>query len=107
VFRHLALYHDDWYSLDVITTVTISARAQRELRKCPPQIVHKLATWIDAVQAKGVAEVRKQPGFHDEPLKRERRGQRSIRLSLAYRAFYVVVDDVAVINVIEINKHKY
>ncbi len=47
------------------------------------------------------------PGYHDEPLKWERTGQRSIRLSKAYRAFYVEHDDMVIVEVIEVNKHDY
>jgi proteic killer suppression protein len=48
-------------------------------------------------------EVRKIKGFHDEPLKGNRKRQRSIRLSKAYRAIYVVGDDhqMDIVEVIE------
>ena len=53
--------------------------------------------------------VRKQPGYHDEPLKGSRKGQRSVRLSRGYRAFYTVQRDgvVKVALVQEVNKHDY
>ncbi len=45
---------------------------------------------------------------HDEPLKGDRKGQRSIRLSRSYRAIYrVVKDHVVFILVEEVNKHEY
>jgi proteic killer suppression protein len=92
----------------VVNTVVISARAQKDLRKCPTNIVGKLRRWIDAVQADGVAEVRKQSGYHDEPLHREREGQRSIRLSRLWRAIYVEGDGkVQCLEVIEVTPHKY
>lgn len=48
------------------------------------------------------------PGYHDEPLKGRRAGQRSIRLSRAYRAIYEIrVDDVTFVSVEEVNKHDY
>jgi hypothetical protein len=34
--------------------------------------------WVDDVEERGLEEVRKIPGWHDEPLKGERKGQRSI-----------------------------
>lgn len=37
--------------------------------------------------------MRKIPGYHDEPLKGDLKGLRSIRLSKGYRAYYVVVKD--------------
>jgi proteic killer suppression protein len=53
----------------------------------------KLKAWINAVGKDGLEEVRKIPGFHDEPLKGKREGQRSIRLSRSYRAIYLVLRD--------------
>jgi proteic killer suppression protein len=48
------------------------------------------------------------PGYHDEPLKGDRAGQRSIRLSRAYRAIYEIKEDtVKFLSVEEVNKHKY
>ena len=54
-------------------------------------------------------EVRKYKGFHDEPLKSNRKGQRSVRLSKSYRAIYIEVDknNFEIIEVIEVNKHEY
>jgi proteic killer suppression protein len=52
--------------------------------------------------------VRKVPGFHDEPPKGDREGQRSIRLSQAYRVIYVVVSGTAkFVRIEEVNKHRY
>lgn len=53
--------------------------------------------------------VRKTPGYHDEPLKGKRIGQRSIRLNIAYRAIYIVNkdDEVHFVKVQEINNHEY
>jgi proteic killer suppression protein len=64
--------------------------------------------WDRASLVSGLEEVRKVPGYHDEPLKGSRQGQRSIRLNRAYRAIYVVVqDDVQFVSVEEVNKHEY
>lgn len=91
-----------------IRTVTLSERAAKELRSVPRYIQEKLLIWIDAVELRGLAEVRKVPGFHDEPLKGDRKGQRSIRLNQAYRAIYVVVSGAAqFVRVEEVNKHRY
>jgi proteic killer suppression protein len=52
--------------------------------------------------------MRKRPGFHDEPLKGKRQGQRSIRLNKAYRAIYEVdPQEPHFIEVVEVNKHEY
>ena len=53
-------------------------------------------------------EVRKIPGYHDEPLIGELKGLRSIRLSRSYRAYYRIVAGAAVmVNVERIDKHEY
>lgn len=69
----------------------------------------KLFAWVRSVVSIGLEEVRKIPGFHDEPLKGDRKGQRSVRLTLAYRAIYVISGDGAVefVSVKEVNKHTY
>ena len=57
----------------------------------------------------GLEEIRKIPGYHDEPLKWDRKGQRSIRLSRLWRAIYVVARDgtVEFVSVEEVTPHKY
>jgi len=57
----------------------------------------------------GLAEVRKIAGYHDEPLKGKRKGQRSIRLNIAYRAIYVINEEnvLQFVEIIEVNKHDY
>ena len=68
----------------------------------------KLLAWVGNVEAKGLEEVRKLPGYHDEPLKGQRQGQRSIRLSRAYRAIYVLRGpEVTFVLVEEVSKHDY
>jgi proteic killer suppression protein len=68
-----------------------------------------MAAWVDDVEARGLEEVRKIPGNHDEPLHGDRHGQRSIRLSKAYRAIYVIKLDrkIEFISVEEVSKHEY
>lgn len=57
----------------------------------------------------GLEEVRKIPGYHDEPLSGDRAGQRSIRLSLSYRAIYEILSDqqVKFVWIEEVTKHAY
>lgn len=77
--------------------------------KMPQHVALKLALWTNAVQTRGLEEVRKIPGYHDEPLHGDRRGQRSIRLSRDYRAIYVIKnnEEVEFILVEEVTKHDY
>jgi len=90
-----------------VTRIEFTRRAYKELATLPAHIVGKLKAWVAAVELVGLAEVRKRPGLHDEPLKGDRQGQRSVRLSLAYRAIYVESDGQVVITVIEVSKHDY
>lgn len=93
--------------MTTIRTVYVSV-PEKVLRKLPRHVLQKLRFWVRAVEVSGLQEVRRQPGYHDEPLKALRSGQRSIRLSVAYRAVYVVRDDVVrFVDVFEVHKHRY
>jgi toxin HigB-1 len=92
-----------------IKEVRISRAAQKELRKAPLHIVRKLDGWIRAVELSGLETVRRIAGYHDEPLKGPRAGQRSIRLSHSYRAIYVLDEEnqVKFVRIEEVSKHGY
>ncbi len=60
----------------------------KQLDRIPEFIAEKFLIWVSLVEESGIREVRKLKGFHDEPLKGKRQGQRSIRLNKAYRAIY-------------------
>lgn len=92
-----------------IHTVMLSPEARKCLRKVPRHVVDKVLSWVLSVETKGIREVRKIPGFHDEPLHGNRDGQRSIRLTRSYRAIYVEVNDKTLefIRIEEIHKHEY
>lgn len=89
--------------------VIISERAKKDLKKLPAYIVIKLYGWVESVSYDGLSEVRKIPGYHDEPLQGRRKGQRSVRLNKAYRAIYELKSDglLELVEVIEVNKHDY
>ena len=87
--------------------VFLNKKARKQLKNLPRHIIANLRAWINEVETVGINETRKVKGYHDEPLKGNRSGQRSIRLSKAYRAFYIERDDRIVIEVIEVNKHDY
>ena len=92
-----------------IFTVVINKKAKDNLRTVPIHVARKLVAWIDSVAHDGLLVVRKIPGFHDEPLEGDRKGQRSIRLSKAYRAIYVVGNNgnIEIAEIIEVHKHDY
>ena len=89
--------------------VQISKQAEKDLKKIPAQIIFKLEAWIDGVMNEGLREMSKRPGFHDEPLKGNRHGQRSIRLNKSYRAIYEIDKSGTIhfLEIIEVNKHAY
>ena len=94
----------------MITAVHLDRAVIRALPRLPRHVAVKLLGWIAAVETFGLETVRKTPGYHDEPLKGRRAGQRSTRLSRAYRAIYAI-DQNAVriehVRVIEVHKHDY
>ncbi len=89
--------------------IVVSKQAQKQLNLVPDHIYEKYLYWKDLLEKHGLLETRKCKGFHDEPLKGKRVGQRSVRLSLAYRAIYIEGDRdrYEVIEIIEVNKHEY
>lgn len=93
----------------MITAVVLQPAVTKALRKLPTRISRKLLLWVAAVERDSLEQVRKQPGYHDEPLRGQRAGQRSIRLSHAYRAIYIVRRDGSVefVSVEEVHKHGY
>ena len=93
----------------LITTVVITKKADKDLAKVPAYIASKLEAWIESVEIDGLENVRKILGFRDEALKGRRKGQRSIRLSRAYRAIYEIKRNgrIEFISIEEVNKHEY
>jgi proteic killer suppression protein len=93
----------------MIRKVTIRTKAEKQLLSGPRHVASKLKGWVQLVEIKGLEEAKKIPGYHDEPLRGEREGQRSIRLSRAYRAIYEIKKDgeSEVVSVEEVSKHDY
>lgn len=89
--------------------IVITKEATKQLKSIPDHIYRKYLYWIDLLESIGLLEARKYKGFHDEPLRGKRKGQRSVRLSKAYRAIYQEVgsNKYEVIEIIEVNKHDY
>ena len=93
----------------MIQQVVLSSRAQKDIRKLPNYILDRLMAWMESIEVDGLEETRKVPGYHDEPLKGDRKGQRSVRLNRSYRVIYIIFDGnrVAFVSVEEVNKHEY
>ena len=90
-----------------LTTIDYSRIFEKQLEKVPDFIKKKVMTWIFLVESSGLNEVMKSPGFHDEPLKGIRKGQRSVRMNRSYRVIYRVIKARVHIELLEIHKHDY
>jgi proteic killer suppression protein len=93
----------------MITLVEISKKAEKDILKLPNFIQRKLRLWIYDIERLGLDEVQKVRGYHDEQLKGDRKGQRSIRLNDAYRAIYTIRENgtIEFAYIEEVNKHDY
>ena len=60
-----------------IYRIELTKNAKKDLTKIPIFIKDKLLLWVDAVERLGIHQVRKIAGFHDEPLKGDRRAEAS------------------------------
>ena len=91
--------------------IRVTEFAAKQMERLPISILKQVRLWIAAVESEGLFETRKLPGYHDEPLKGKRQGQRSIRLNRAWRLIYEESKSENETNlmviVIEVNKHEY
>lgn len=89
--------------------VEFSKFAAKQIEKLPGPIRTAIDIWKESIERLGLGETRKLKGYHDEPLKGHRRGQRSVRLNRSYRLIYEVIDqkEVTILGVKEVNKHDY
>ncbi len=95
--------------MDKRSIVTISKFAEKQMRRLPKYIKEHFLVWAHAVEGTGIRKVRMLPGYHDEPLKGDRIGQRSVRLTRAYRVIYEESDrgELTVVAVLEVTHHEY
>ena len=93
----------------MINEIQITKQALKDLKKTPVYIQEKFRAWLVAVNKAGLEETRKRPGWHDEPLIGDRKGQRSIRLNKQWRAIYVIKSNpqIEFIEVKEVTPHEY
>ena len=89
------------------TRVVLTKFAEKQLVKIPRNIKEVLMYWAETVEKIGIRDTRKLRGYHDELLKVNRQGQRSVRLNKAYRAIYIETCECIEICVIEVSKHEY
>ncbi len=79
----------------------------KQCRKIPKQVLKKYELWKDLIFRHGVNILKEFPGFNDELLKGNRKGQRSSRLNDQYRVIYRVDGEKISVFVLEISPHKY
>jgi mRNA-degrading endonuclease RelE of RelBE toxin-antitoxin system len=79
----------------------------KQCLKLPLPIVRKYELWKNIVFRHGPDKLKEFPGFHDEKLKGERKGQRSSRLSDQYRVIYTVEREIVTVLIMEIMPHRY
>jgi proteic killer suppression protein len=90
-----------------MTQVHLSQKAEKQLKKIPKVIIERLFDWIETLQTIGLLDARKLKDYHDEPLKGDRHGQRSIRLNKQWRAIYKELNGYIEIEVLEVTPHDY
>ena len=95
--------------MDKPCRVWITKFAEKQIRKLPEHIVAAYYTWVKTVELDGIRATRLLSGYHDEPLKGVRKGQRSVRLSRVYRVIYEETEsgNIVLIGIQEVNKHEY
>jgi toxin HigB-1 len=83
--------------------------ASKQIERLPRSIQEAVFLWKESVERLGLPEVMKAKGYHDEPLKGRRAGQRSVRLNRAYRLVYERHDrdEIVIVGVQEVHKHDY
>lgn len=85
------------------------SKVEKQLRRVPQEIIVRLQRWARTIEEFGLEEARKIKGYHDEPLKGLRKGQRSVRLGIKWRAIYTESKDGEIVLVIveEVTPHDY
>ena len=90
------------------TEVVITRIARKGLEAAPTHVRNKFLDWVSSVRRFGLAEVRRVPAFHDEPLQGKRKEQRSIRLNRQWRAIYTeTAEQTILVTILEVTTHDY
>jgi proteic killer suppression protein len=87
--------------------VVIAPSAYKTLSKAPNHVQRKFEEWVRQLDAMGLQRTSQQKGWHDEPLKGSRKGQRSIRLNNQWRAIYTIEQHQLYCHVLEVTPHDY
>ena len=97
------------YNISVEVEVTLSKKAEKDLRKIPRNISILFDLWVQTIEEDGYEAMKKRRGYRDHKLIGDRAGQRSSSLSRSYRVIYDLNEnfEVLIIEVLEVNKHEY
>ena len=88
--------------------VVLTRAARKGLENAPPHVRDKFGMWVKTVRLFGLNKAREVPSYHDETLKGQREGQRSIRLNKQWRAVYTeTATDTILVTVLEVSAHDY
>lgn len=88
--------------------VVITRSARKGLENAPQHVKDKFSMWVKTVRLFGLSKARQVPSYHDEALKGQRDGQRSIRLNKQWRAVYTeTATDTILVTVLEVSAHDY
>lgn len=89
--------------------VSITSFAEKQMKRLPKYVKEHFLVWAQSVEEVGIRAVRVIPGYHDEPLRGDRAGQRSVRLTRSYRVIYEQSErgDLTIIAVLEVTHHEY
>jgi plasmid maintenance system killer protein len=91
-------------------TVSISKFATKQILKAPKDITVAIQKWVFSVEEIGLEETRRigGKGLHDELLKGELKGLRSIRLNRSWRLYYSEgKGEPKIISIERVDKHNY
>lgn len=82
-------------------------RDLRGIAQSNPEVHRKFERWLADVETQGLAETRKIPGYHDEPLSGVMRNCRSVRMSGGYRLYYRVGSRSDELTLLGLDHHDY
>lgn len=87
--------------------VVVDYKFKKLIAKLPVQCKKKYAVFKYIAEQSGLDGLKSSPGFKLERLKGKLNGLYSIRLNLAYRVVFDLQENLRVIDIYEISKHKY
>lgn len=94
----------------MVVRVILTKLAEKQIEKAPVEIVVSIQKWVYSIEKIGLEATRKigGKGLHDEPLRGELSGMRSIRLNRSWRLYYKSIKGTPrIVSIERVDKHKY